>query len=85
MLIAVLIEGTQALLPSSFSRGYAWEDLGASLVGGSIGIVLALRRGGANNLSAIAEEKGGFRKIEVDFKRVLGLSFFCTPPLPSLC
>jgi len=46
MLIAVLIEGAQALLPVSFSRGYAWEDLGASLVGGSLGIVLALRRGG---------------------------------------
>lgn len=44
MVIAVLIEGTQALLPSSFSRGYALGDLGASLVGGFTGTLLATVR-----------------------------------------
>lgn len=40
LLIAVLIEGAQSLLPSSFGRGYAWGDLGASVVGGFIGILM---------------------------------------------
>ena len=39
MMIAVLIEGIQALLPSSFRRGFAWADLEASAVGGLIGIL----------------------------------------------
>ena len=42
LLIAVLIEGAQALLPASFSRGPAWGDLGASLVGGFIGSLAAI-------------------------------------------
>ena len=42
MMIAVLIEGIQALLPSSFRRGFAWADLEASAVGGLIGILFAV-------------------------------------------
>jgi hypothetical protein len=42
LLIAVLIEGAQALLPASFGRGPAWGDLGASLVGGFIGSLAAI-------------------------------------------
>lgn len=44
VVIAILIEGTQALLPTSFSRGYALGDLGASLVGGIIGALVAMVR-----------------------------------------
>lgn len=42
MLLAILIEGAQALLPASFSRGYAWGDLWASLVGGLLGSLIAM-------------------------------------------
>ena len=44
MVLAILIEGAQALLPASFSRGYAWGDLGASLVGGLLGSLIAMGR-----------------------------------------
>ncbi len=44
ILIAALIEGIQSLLPASFSRGFAWGDIGASVVGGLLGIFLAVRR-----------------------------------------
>ncbi|MDB4520018.1 hypothetical protein N9118_10735 [Akkermansiaceae bacterium] len=40
MVIAVLIARAQSLLPSFFGRGYAWGDLGASVVGGFIGILM---------------------------------------------
>lgn len=42
MLLAILIEGAQALLPASFSRGYAWGDLLASLTGGFLGSLIAM-------------------------------------------
>ena len=42
MLLAILIEGAQALLPASFSRGYAWGDLLASLTGGLLGSLIAM-------------------------------------------
>ena len=44
MVLAILIEGAQALLPASFSRGYAWGDLWASLVGGLLGSLIAMGR-----------------------------------------
>lgn len=44
-LIALPIEGLQALLPESFSRGFSWSDIWASLVGGLIGAVGARRIG----------------------------------------
>ena len=44
MVLAILIEGAQALLPASFSRGYAWGDLGASLIGGLFGALLVMGR-----------------------------------------
>gem|GEM_PF-2112417 len=50
MLMAVLLEVAQALLPTSFSRGYAWGDLGASLVGGVFGTFMALKWIPANPL-----------------------------------
>ena len=40
MVIAVLIELIQSLLPLSFHRGFSWGDLGASLAGGFIGILM---------------------------------------------
>ena len=44
MVLAILIEWAQALLPASFSRGYAWGDLWASLVGGLLGSLIAMGR-----------------------------------------
>ena len=44
MVLAVLIELAQSLLPSSFHRGFSWGDLEASLVGGSIGTFMAAGR-----------------------------------------
>ncbi|MDC0270353.1 hypothetical protein OAK94_01465 [bacterium] len=44
MVLAILIEGAQALLPASFGRGYAWWDLWASLVGGFLGSLIAMGR-----------------------------------------
>ena len=44
MVLAILIEGAQALLPASFSRGYARGDLWASLVGGLLGSLIAMGR-----------------------------------------
>ena len=44
MVLAILIEGAQALLPASFSRGYASGDLWASLVGGLLGSLIAMGR-----------------------------------------
>ena len=44
IVLAILIEGAQALLPASFSRGYAWGDLWASLVGGLLGSLIAIGR-----------------------------------------
>jgi hypothetical protein len=40
MVIAVLIELAQSLLPLSSHRGFSWGDLGASLAGGFIGILM---------------------------------------------
>jgi hypothetical protein len=40
MVIAVLIELAQSFLPPSFHRGFSWGDLGASLAGGFIGILM---------------------------------------------
>ncbi|MDB4734235.1 hypothetical protein OAF62_00750 [Akkermansiaceae bacterium] len=44
IVLSILIEGAQALLPASFSRGYAWGDLWASLVGGLLGSLIAMGR-----------------------------------------
>ena len=44
MVLAILIEGAQAVLPASFSRGYACGDLWASLVGGLCGALIAMSR-----------------------------------------
>jgi len=44
MVLAILIEGAQALLPASFGRGYAWGDLWASLIGGLLGSLIAMGR-----------------------------------------
>jgi hypothetical protein len=44
IVIAVLIELAQSLLPSSFHRGFSWGDLEASLAGGSIGTFMAAGR-----------------------------------------
>ena len=44
MVLAILIEGAQAVLPASFSRGYACGDLLASMVGGLCGALIAMSR-----------------------------------------
>lgn len=44
IVLSILIEGAQALLPASFSRGYAWGDLWASLIGGFLGSLIAMGR-----------------------------------------
>ena len=44
MVLAILIEGAQALLPASFSRGFAWGDLWISLIGGLLGSLIAMGR-----------------------------------------
>ena len=44
MMLAILIEGAQALLPASFSRGYACGDLVASMIGGLFGALLVMGR-----------------------------------------
>jgi hypothetical protein len=42
IVLSILIEGAQAFLPASFSRGYACGDLWASLVGGLLGSLIAM-------------------------------------------
>ena len=44
MMLAILIEGAQAFLPASFSRGYACGDLVASMIGGLYGALLVMGR-----------------------------------------
>ena len=44
IVLSILIEGAQALLPASFSRGYACGDLWASLIGGFLGSLIAMGR-----------------------------------------
>ena len=42
MVLAIFIEGAQAFLPATFSRGYACGDLWASLVGGLLDSLIAM-------------------------------------------
>jgi hypothetical protein len=44
MVIAVLIELAQRMLPLSLHRSFSWGDLEASLAGGSIGTFMAAGR-----------------------------------------
>ena len=44
MVLAILIEGAQTLLPASFSRGFARGDLWISLIGGLLGSLIAMGR-----------------------------------------
>jgi hypothetical protein len=44
IVLAILIEEAQALLPASFSGGYALRDLWSSLIGGLLGSLIAMGR-----------------------------------------
>ncbi len=44
IVLSILIEGVQALMEASFSRGYAWGDLWASMIGGFLGSLIAMGR-----------------------------------------
>ncbi|MGJ8667790.1 MAG: hypothetical protein ACSHW7_15585 [Patiriisocius sp.] len=41
LVIAVAVEWLQSLLPLSFQRGFAWGDIGASLMGGFMGVLFS--------------------------------------------
>lgn len=47
-LVALVIEGLQELLPDFFRRGFSWDDLWFSLMGGLLGALGGVLRGGSS-------------------------------------